>query len=459
MKPKAPLIRSTFPKISVAYVRGEKCFLVDARKAGTKGGRTFCETEAEARERANGIAAEFATNGREGLAMNAALREMAFRGEKILAPFGKTVAQACEFYRDYLTSTAAKAASGTVEKLAADWLAYKESGAKKKLRKATISNLKFGVAELKRAFPGKTVMDVSEADANAYIESLDRSLQSKHNVCSLFSQFFNWLISKRVITANPCEFIKIEIESGDVKIWTVALAAEAMALCEKEFPEFMTFHALGLFGGLRPHESFQLDWQNVQLAERFLMVLRDTSKVKETRSVPINDTLFAWLSTVPKAERTGLVVPKENFTNRIKLFRARLGYRYITKNKGKAINPNGPRGEYDADILRHCFGSYRLAVRKNRAELAEEMGNSVDVIKAHYRYPVKESVAETFWAIIPAAEVARREARKSEEAAVAEVNAEFDAIAPGAKVVSMADIAKRNAKDKQADAVEKMFGL
>jgi hypothetical protein len=50
---------------------------------------------------------------------------------------------------------------------------------------------------------------------------------------------------------------------------------------------------------------------------------------------------------------------------------------------------------------RHSFGSYWLALHKNRAELVELMGNSVQVIKVHYRAPVLESDAVAYFALRP----------------------------------------------------------
>ena len=53
-------------------------------------------------------------------------------------------------------------------------------------------------------------------------------------------------------------------------------------------------------------------------------------------------------------------------------------------------------------MLRHSYGSYRLAQIKNAAQVAEEMGNSPAVIRTHYQNLVRpESVAE-YWSIVPA---------------------------------------------------------
>jgi hypothetical protein len=56
------------------------------------------------------------------------------------------------------------------------------------------------------------------------------------------------------------------------------------------------------------------------------------------------------------------------------------------------------------DVLRHCFGSYWLAVHRDRAHLAELMGNSLAVIKVHYRRAIPPSVAKEYWELTPLGE-------------------------------------------------------
>jgi hypothetical protein len=52
-----------------------------------------------------------------------------------------------------------------------------------------------------------------------------------------------------------------------------------------------------------------------------------------------------------------------------------------------------PRGS----VLRHCFGSYWLSVNKDRAHLAEILGNSLAVIRSNYRRAIPEEIAKAYW--------------------------------------------------------------
>lgn len=419
---KREVIRSTWPRIRTKKIRGRVFYQIDARRKGTNGRVETKADKAEAQERANAIAADFTANGTEGLAVSGELRVMAVKGEALLQPYGKTIFQACEFYRDFLRHEAEKRASGTVEKLASDWYRYKSSNKAKVLRRDTLIGIRRGQLELTKAFGKRTILDISPKDIRTYLDGQDIATISKKNLLSLFGQFWNWALGEGYAKENPCKALKgaYAVASQDVVIWSAEEAREAMQLCEKEFPELMLFHAIGLFAGLRPAECRKLTWKHIHFDEKTIMVLGGTSKTKESRPVPIEDTLLHWLNLVPEEKRKGLVVRAENFTNRAKVFRAKLGYRYLTKVGKKALNPTGERGEYVADILRHCYGSYWLMKYKQRGELAEHMGNSIEVIKNHYKRVVTKAETAAFWNILPAAVL-------EEQQRLAAINAEEDA--------------------------------
>lgn len=415
---KAEVVRSKWPRVTVKFAKGRKGFKIDARRRGTNGKEEWRADKAKALARANEIAVEFAANGNEGLAISAGLRYMALKGEEMLNPHGKTVLQACEFYRDYLDELQARQAGETVEKLALEWYEFKKSGKRKKLRKDSLIGIRRGQLEVTRAFGSRPVTDIRKGDVTAFLDAQPIAPISKKNLCSLFGQFFNWCIDEhRGITANPTKDIVYVSDGSSVPIWTPAEAEQAMRLCETEFPEFLTFHAIGLFAGLRPKEAQQIRWEHIDLGQRHIFVPKHISKVKDDRTVDIEDNLWHWLQLVPEEKRKGLVVRKENFTNRVKRFRGKLGYRYKTLYGGEPINPAGARGKYEQDVLRHCYGSYWLAKNRNRAQLAENMGNSIEVIKDHYKRPVSKMAATEFFTILPKALADERQRKKAEEKA------------------------------------------
>jgi integrase len=402
---KTETIRKTWPKIRTVEIKGEWFYQVDARRAGTSGRRETFTKKTEAEKRAAQIESDFAGNGNEGLAMSADLRAAALKGEGILAKYGKTVWQAVEFYRDFLEGKKAAEESALVETLADLWRAEKEGGKNRVLRPATLKDIRLAADLIGRAFAGQKILDVTTASIQKYLDGLNVGMQRKFNVWNLLSQFLNWCVKHEYIAKNPALKIEIEVEGKDVAIFSAAEAERILALCVERFPFLTTYHAICLFGGLRPEECQALKWEQIHLDERTITVLAETSKIKETRNVHIEETLFLWLSQTPAKDRKGYVTPQTNLTNYLLKLHVAAGYRGAGENMDKESWPQ--------DVLRHSYGSYWLAKNGNRAQLAEYMGNSLQIIKKHYKQVVSKTETAKYWAILP--EVTQGQRKKDRE--------------------------------------------
>ena len=386
------LLRKTFPKIRVVQVKGQTFYQVDARKQGTVGRReTFAKRE-DAEKRASDIAADFSANGADGLKLPLDLRVMAEGCAKTLASFGKSLHDATTFYVQHLQRESKKLGSAKIETLATDWYADKASPKRRQLRKQTLYDIRDTANLLKRLFGDKTVLQVQRHDIEKYLDSLQVSARRRYNIRNLINQFFNWCVKNKYTSVNPCEGIEIEVPAKDVAILNVDRCIGLMKLCEDKHRHLILYHALCLFSGLRPTECQLLTWENIHLEERQITVLGITSKTKETRNVPIEENLLHWLES-HEGERKGLVTRNQNLVTHLKHFRADMGYRVFGKN------PNGEK--WVEDILRHSYASYWIAKYKDRAHLAENMGNSLKMIKQHYKRIVANSAVETFWSIAP----------------------------------------------------------
>lgn len=173
------------------------------------------------------------------------------------------------------------------------------------------------------------MLAVTTADINHYLDGLEVELRRKFNVHARLSQFFNWCIAHGHLTANPCDKIDIHVEGKDVTIFTPAEALRLMTLCRetKEFEDLVLYHAISLFAGLRPSECQLLRWEQIHPEEKTITVLAATSKIKETRNVPVEANLLGWIDAFAPKTRQGLVTRQANLIKRLKLFHAALGYR------------------------------------------------------------------------------------------------------------------------------------
>jgi integrase len=400
------VIRKTWPKIRVVVIKGDTFYQVDGRKKGTKGKREHFSTKAEAEDRAREIEADFRMEGVEGLALSAELRVEALKAETKLKPHGKTVMDAVNFYVAHLEAERKKQESATIHALTDEWhKAKKAQLAKGILRDRTVSDIKATAGVLQKQFGALRIAEMTTAHFQKYFNVRQITQQTSNNNRSQFSQFFNWCISEGYTNENPLKKIKPIKLSKDVQILTADEARRLMRKVETEFPHLTIYHAVCLFAGLRPTEAKLLKWEDVHLDERQITVLRQTSKVKETRNAQIEDTLLHWLNT-HTGDKKGFIVRQKGFRTATEKLRIALGYKLGDENK------DGPT--WVEDILRHSYASYWLPKYNHRGQLAEQMGNSIKTIKDHYKKVVKSSDVDAFWNILPEQERLRREAEIAE---------------------------------------------
>jgi integrase len=191
------------------------------------------------------------------------------------------------------------------------------------------------------------------------------------NVRTKLGQFLNFCRRRKWIEANPTESIKVRVPSSDVVILTPAKAEELLRAAEKSAwaSVIVPYAAIGFFGGLRPGEAEQLRWELVRFDTREIEVQRPTSKGRETRFVPLEDALRHWLEPYRKEE--GPLI-EANFRQQWESARIEAGYSL----RGEPGIP------WPENVHRHCYGTSWLAIHGDRKRLAEQMGNSVQVIKA-----------------------------------------------------------------------------
>lgn len=387
------LIRKTFPKIRIVKIKGINFYRVDARKQGTNGKREHFLDKAKAESRAADIEAEFRANGVEGLALPVQLRAMAVRCQDKLTKFCKTLDHATDFYVRHLEREIAKNNSAVVSTLADEWHTSRKNDGNKKLRQRTVDGIRKHAEILKRTFGDKRLLEISSQDIQNYLDGLNVSQRRKYNLRSATSQFFNWCIKKKYATENPTAAIEIEVPLKDPAILTVEKCIKVLTACEKDFADLALYTAISLFAGLRPTECQFLKWADIHLEERQITVLKETSKVSETRNVPIEDNLYFWFST-HKGEKRGFVTDQTNLTKRLQKLRVAVGF------KQNGANEEGEK--WVEDYFRHSYASYWIAKYNDRARLAENMGNSIEVIRKHYKCIVSKSDVEKFWCILPA---------------------------------------------------------
>jgi integrase len=385
---KHPLLRKDWPRIRDLGPATKKRYMVDARPSP---GRQYFPRIGDARTLADQLATERANRGAESLNFSTENRMLAVQCLEQLRPFGKTLTDATNHYVGWLRSEDAKRKTLLVSECIERYLATRQADFERdELSRLSLYEIQARAKQVSAALGGIHIAEFDGAKVKTYLDSFPVTARTRVNIRLRLSRFFAFCVSEGWIERNPCEKIKLRAKRSDTRILTIEAAKDLLTKAQaSEFAAAVAvpYVALGLFGGLRPGEAEQLDWGQVDFATKSIEVLGSTSKGRETRHVHMEPTLIKWLR--PYAKKSGLVVGP-NFRKNFETVKRACGY-----------DPKAKATRWVQDILRHSFASYWLPIHKNRNALAEEMGNSVEVIKDHYRKPIHKAVATKYWALVP----------------------------------------------------------
>jgi integrase len=378
-------------------VHGRERFMVDARKAGfPKAGRTFHETQQQALGVAETLELELRNHGTRAFGELSPLqRKDAIDAYALLESFEEaTLVKAARHYADFLSAEAKRATGPTLKEALARYLEAKRTECKAGvLRKLSIYDIESKTRYLLAEFGEMRLAEIDEPMFEAFLGKLTLSPRARENVRLKSSQFFNFCIRRKLLSENPAAHLAKKIQTEEVEILSVEAAAHLLrtAQASEQAASVAPYLAVSLFAGLRPGEAQQLTWDRIHFETSQIEVVKSTSKTKETRFVALEPLLVQWL--LPYRQPQGKIVGT-NFVADWKTVRERAGY-------NPASNP------WPIDGLRHSYGSYWLATRQDRARLAEEMGNSIAVIKRFYKRAIPRAQAEAFWRLEPVLEPAQ----------------------------------------------------
>ncbi len=184
----------------------------------------------------------------------------------------------------------------------------------------------------------------------------------------------------RTLADEVAELDKPKPEAASAEVFTPGeLAAILAQIPEELIPSFV----LGAFAGLRPAEISRLDWSDIRLDQRVLIVGAHQAKTASRRVVPLATNLVAWLA--PRVGQ-GRICPVET--------PGWMAQKFSDAAKLAGI-------PWKRNALRHSFISYRLALTADPARVATESGNSAAMVHKHYKALVTESEGKAWFDIRP----------------------------------------------------------
>ncbi len=232
----------------------------------------------------------------------------------------------------------------------------------------------------------KDCCDVTTAQAQAWFDALNLSPQSYKNYRTVAHLFFEFAVARGYAADNPIAGVeKLKVRASEAEVFT---PAEIRKLLAAAAPDFLPCLAIGAFAGLRSAEIVRLEWSDVRLAERHIVIGKDKAKTASRRIIPLHENLAVWLA--PYAAQSGMMwqgTPD--------------GFSVAQRNTAKAAGV-----KWKKNALRHSYASYRFAQTADAGRVAGELGNSAAIVHRHYRELVKLADAEKWFAVKPEGDAA-----------------------------------------------------
>ena len=368
------------------------------------------EGERIVREKGIGQVAVAALSAADRLNLEAVLAELA----KAVGPDKATVGKLTEIVRDYATAIAALPKSATLAEAATDYAKRHPDNVPHKTvaevadefvadrAAAGCSEIHLRSLRIRLCQQFATAFAVRMASLSgpvvqAYIYGLQNTRtrkpatnRTKENMLRCVVSLANFARRMKYISTDlALELSEIPTpkkQPSPIGIYTPREIAAMLAAADKETIPAL---AIAAFAGLRMSEVSRLDWRDVRLAERVLVVEAGNAKTAARRVVPIADNLAAWLA--PHVRPFGPLNPSDEDGADVGNALGNRLERVASRAKVK----------WQRNDFRHSFISYRVATLKDVPAVALECGNSPAIIFSNYRALATEAEGRAWFAVKP----------------------------------------------------------
>lgn len=355
-------------------------------------------------KRAAGDAIEAITTGdASALKLSATDRHAYLRAMDVLNPLGVTLTKAAEGYaeahlmlggrasiaeacRDWLKRNAVELPRVTVADAVALLKKQAETDGKSDDRQ---KQLAAALDAFALAF-NQEVHTITPKLIADYLTALPFKERTKRNHRDVIGFFNRWLVMRGYLHKGTDWLEGVQNYTarklGEISTYT---ADEMRRLIAAADPRILPLIVIGGFAGLRHAEIARLDWADIDLEEGFIEVKASNAKTDTRRIVPIKPNLKKFLE--PIAKKSGPVITVANTTKQLLKAAADTG------NPALEI----PALEWKHNALRHTCISARVAESGDVPRVADEAGNSPQVIRTNYLKRMRPAAAVEWFAIEP----------------------------------------------------------
>jgi integrase len=399
-------------------IRGSKydtytlCWHLNGRQRRRFSDLTEAKREGEriVREKALGTLAVSAISAVDRIALEGALAEMAkadgtatatvprlieavrdYASARVALPKSATLAEAAKFFAERHPASMPRK---TVAEVVAEFIADRQSAGCSEIH---LRDLRIRLAQQFATAFAVRMGALTAPLVQTYIYGLKNtrtgkpaSNRSKENMLRCVVSLANFARRMKYIPAElALELSEIPTpkkQPSSIGIYTPGEITKLLAAADSEIIPAL---AIAAFAGLRMSEVSRLDWRDIRLGQKVVVVEANKAKTAARRIVKITDNLAAWLA--PHVRPFGSLNPSAE----------------ATSNVGTALGDRLERAARRAGVkwkrngFRHSYISYRVATSKNVAEVALECGNSPAVIYSSYRELAIEEEGDAWFAVMP----------------------------------------------------------
>jgi integrase len=233
----------------------------------------------------------------------------------------------------------------------------------------------------------QTVTPKLVADHLAALPIRERTKRNHRDTIGFFNR---WLVLRGYLAKGTDWLEGVQNYSarkvGEISTYS---AAEMRRLIAAASPRIMPLIVIGGFAGLRHAEIARLDWRDIDLEEGFIEVKASNAKTDTRRIIPIKPNLKKFLA--PLAKESGPVITVVNTTKQL------LKAAGDTGDEEKEIEALA----WKHNALRHTYISARVAESGDVPRVADEAGNSPQVIRTNYLKRMRPAAAAEWFSIEP----------------------------------------------------------
>jgi integrase len=341
----------------------------------------FFATQAEAKTQCNALKVRKSNFGDTLATMSAVRIAEAAEAYKLLDPLNINLLDAVRAHIDLVNTRSASVTMGE----AFDRFAESRKGKSIKYRQE-IRHTKGTVESLL----DRMICDITPSDLEPLLDRLPNA--SRNAKMRRLRAVFN-LATKRgwMLKENPISKLDFATtRREEVEVFPVDVIQKLLKHALESDLEFLPYRIFTFFCGIRPEgELERLNWSDVRIAERMVVLPAAITKTQRKRFVDLSDNAIAWLTEyqVRGGNMVGLVAP---WTPQIRRTKHRNSY--------KAVGIK----EWIQQGARHSYCSYWLALNKDVNKLVLQSGHTdADTMWTRYHAGVTEAEARKFWSIRP----------------------------------------------------------